>query len=176
MVVVEGILLFAVAGLRDCFDLRIFVDTDDDIRLLRRLKRDLTERGRDVASVEAQYYGSVRPMHHLHVVPSRRHAPPDCPRGRRERPRAGGHRRAAASGHRGRGLRSIRFMNRRTRQASLEGKGTPGPCSPDGGSPHDTEANESLAMDAGHDLPAWLRGGLWCQRRSGHRGRPGGGR
>jgi len=74
VVVVEGILLFAVPSLRDCFDLRIFVDTDDDIRLLRRLKRDLTERGRDVESVEAQYYGSVRPMHHLHVVPSRRFA------------------------------------------------------------------------------------------------------
>lgn len=74
MVVVEGILLFAVPNLRDCFDLRIFVDTDDDIRLLRRLKRDLTERGRDVDSVEAQYYGTVRPMHHLHVVPSRRFA------------------------------------------------------------------------------------------------------
>jgi len=74
VVVVEGILLFAVPSLRDCFDLRIFVDTDDDIRLLRRLKRDLTERGRDVASIEAQYYGSVRPMHHLHVVPSRRFA------------------------------------------------------------------------------------------------------
>jgi len=74
VVVVEGILLFAVSSLRDCFDLRIFVDTDDDIRLLRRLKRDLTERGRDVDSIEAQYYGSVRPMHHLHVVPSRRHA------------------------------------------------------------------------------------------------------
>jgi len=74
VVVVEGILLFAVPSLRDCFDLRIFVDTDDDIRLLRRLKRDLTERGRDVDSIEAQYYGSVRPMHHLHVVPSRRFA------------------------------------------------------------------------------------------------------
>jgi len=74
VVVVEGILLFAVSSLRDCFDLRIFVDTDDDIRLLRRLKRDLTERGRDVESIEAQYYGSVRPMHHLHVVPSRRFA------------------------------------------------------------------------------------------------------
>ena len=74
VVVVEGILLFAVPDLREVFDLRIFVDTDDDIRLMRRLKRDLKERGRDVDSIEAQYYGSVRPMHHLHVVPSRRHA------------------------------------------------------------------------------------------------------
>jgi uridine kinase len=74
IVVVEGILLFAVPSLRAIFDLRIFVDTDDDIRLLRRLRRDLNERGRDLDSIEAQYYGSVRPMHDLHVVPSRRHA------------------------------------------------------------------------------------------------------
>jgi uridine kinase len=74
VVVVEGILLFALASLRELFDLRIFVDTDDDIRLLRRLKRDLKERGRDIDSIEAQYYGSVRPMHERHVMPSRRHA------------------------------------------------------------------------------------------------------
>jgi len=74
IVVVEGILLFAVPALRDLFDLRLFVDTDDDIRLLRRLRRDMNERGRDLDSVEAQYHGSVRPMHALHVVPSRRHA------------------------------------------------------------------------------------------------------
>ena len=74
IVVVEGILLFAVPRLREIFDLRIFVDTDDDIRILRRLRRDMNERGRDLASVEAQYYGSVRPMHDLHVMPSRRHA------------------------------------------------------------------------------------------------------
>jgi uridine kinase len=74
IVVVEGILLFAVPALREIFDLRIFVDTDDDVRLLRRIKRDIDERGRDIASIEAQYYGSVRPMHQLHVVPSRAHA------------------------------------------------------------------------------------------------------
>jgi len=74
IVVVEGILLFAVPSLREIFDLRIFVDTDDDIRLLRRLRRDIHERGRDLDSIEAQYYGTVRPMHHRHVVPSRRHA------------------------------------------------------------------------------------------------------
>ena len=70
----EGILLFAVPSLREIFDLRIFVDTDDDIRLLRRLRRDIQERGRDLDSIEAQYYGTVRPMHDLHVMPSRRHA------------------------------------------------------------------------------------------------------
>jgi uridine kinase len=74
IVVVEGILLFAVAELRDVFDLRLFVDTDDDIRLLRRIRRDVEDRGRDIASVERQYCDSVRPMHQLHVEPSRRHA------------------------------------------------------------------------------------------------------
>lgn len=74
IVVVEGILLFAVAELRGLFDLRIFVDTDDDIRLMRRISRDIVERGRDIGSVEKQYYGSVRPMHLLHVAPSKQHA------------------------------------------------------------------------------------------------------
>jgi uridine kinase len=74
IVVVEGILLFAVPALRGLFDLRVFVDTADDIRLMRRIKRDLLERGRDVASIEAQYFGSVREMHDRHVVPSKRHA------------------------------------------------------------------------------------------------------
>jgi uridine kinase len=74
VVVVEGILLFAVAGLRALFDLRVFVDTDDDIRLMRRIARDVVDRGRDLGSVEKQYFGSVRPMHLLHVAPSKRHA------------------------------------------------------------------------------------------------------
>jgi uridine kinase len=74
IIVVEGILLFSVPELRQLFDLRIFVDTDDDIRLMRRIARDLVERGRDIASVEQQYYGSVRPMHLLHVAPSKQHA------------------------------------------------------------------------------------------------------
>jgi uridine kinase len=74
VVVVEGILLFAVAELREVFDLRLFVDTDDDIRLLRRIRRDVEDRGRDIASIERQYCDSVRPMHQLHVEPSRRHA------------------------------------------------------------------------------------------------------
>jgi uridine kinase len=74
VVVVEGILLFAIPDLRDAFDLRLFVETDDDIRLLRRIRRDIEERGRDIASIEQQYEGTVRPMHQLHVAPSRRHA------------------------------------------------------------------------------------------------------
>lgn len=74
VIVVEGILLFAVPELRDRFDLRLFVDTDDDIRLLRRIRRDIVDRGRDLSSVEQQYYGSVRPMHQMHVAPSKQHA------------------------------------------------------------------------------------------------------
>jgi uridine kinase len=74
IVVVEGILLFAVRALREMFDLRFFVDTDDDIRLMRRIKRDIVQRGRDIKSIQAQYYESVRPMHLLHVAPSKQHA------------------------------------------------------------------------------------------------------
>jgi uridine kinase len=74
VVIVEGILLFAVPALRACFDLRLYVDTPDDVRLLRRIKRDLMERGRDLASVEHQYLSSVRTMHELYVAPSKYHA------------------------------------------------------------------------------------------------------
>jgi uridine kinase len=74
IIVVEGILLFAVPELAAVFDLRLFVDTDDDIRLLRRIKRDIEERGRDIAAIQAQYLASVRPMHERHVAPSRSQA------------------------------------------------------------------------------------------------------
>jgi uridine kinase len=74
IVVVEGILLFAVPAVRELFDLRLFVDTPDDVRLLRRIKRDLTERRRDIDAIEAQYLSSVRAMHELHVAPTRQHA------------------------------------------------------------------------------------------------------
>jgi uridine kinase len=74
VVIVEGILLFSVPALRDLFDLRLFVDTPDDVRLLRRIRRDLTERGRDIVSIEGQYLGTVRAMHDLHVAPTRRYA------------------------------------------------------------------------------------------------------
>jgi uridine kinase len=86
IVIVEGILLFAVPELRDSFDLRLFVDTDDDIRLLRRIRRDIEERGRDIASIEAQYRGTVRPMHQLYVAPSRRHAHLIIPEGAENAP------------------------------------------------------------------------------------------
>ena len=74
IILVEGILLFAVAAVRDTFDLRLFVDTDDDVRLLRRVRRDIEERGRDIQSIESQYLGSVRRMHQQYVAPSRAHA------------------------------------------------------------------------------------------------------
>jgi uridine kinase len=74
IVAVEGILLFAIPELCASFDLRIFVDTDDDIRLMRRIARDIVERQRDIASIQHQYYSTVRPMHVLHVAPSKRSA------------------------------------------------------------------------------------------------------
>jgi uridine kinase len=74
IVAVEGILLFAIPELCSAFDLRVFVDTDDDIRLLRRIARDIVERQRDIASIQHQYYSSVRPMHVQYVAPSKRHA------------------------------------------------------------------------------------------------------
>jgi uridine kinase len=81
VIVVEGILLLAVPTLRDVFDLRLYVDTDDDVRLIRRIKRDMLERGRDIRSIEAQYMGTVRAMHRLHVEPSKQHADLIIPEG-----------------------------------------------------------------------------------------------
>jgi uridine kinase len=86
IVIVEGILIFAVPSLRDTFDLRLFVDTDDDIRLLRRIRRDIEERGRDIAAIDEQYQRTVRPMHQLHVAPSRRHAHLIVPEGGENEP------------------------------------------------------------------------------------------
>jgi uridine kinase len=74
VVTVEGMLIFAVPELCGLFELRIFVDTDDDLRLLRRIRRDLTERGRDIESIAVQYESTVRPMHTVHVAPSRQKA------------------------------------------------------------------------------------------------------
>lgn len=74
LVIVEGILTFSLPELRNIFDLRLYVDTDDDIRLMRRIKRDIIERGRDIDSIKEQYYATVRPMHRLHVAPTREFA------------------------------------------------------------------------------------------------------
>jgi uridine kinase len=81
IILVEGILIFAEPKLRPLFDVRIFVDTDADIRFIRRLKRDIAERGRSVESVIEQYLESVRPMHLEFVEPSKRYADIIIPEG-----------------------------------------------------------------------------------------------
>ena len=74
LLVVDGILALADPALRACFDLRVFVDAPEDLRLRRRLARDVAERGRSAASVRAQFAATVRPMHARFVAPSRAHA------------------------------------------------------------------------------------------------------
>ncbi|MHB8158509.1 MAG: uridine kinase [Desulfocucumaceae bacterium] len=81
VVVVEGILLFHYQELRDLFDLKVFVQTDADIRLMRRIKRDLEERGRTLGSVFSQYIKSVKQMHEMYVEPSRHYADVILPEG-----------------------------------------------------------------------------------------------
>lgn len=81
VIVVEGILVLAEAELRELFDLRIFVDADGDLRLLRRLRRDVLERGRTFESVLEQYEATVRPMHLRFVEPSKRYADIIVPEG-----------------------------------------------------------------------------------------------
>jgi uridine kinase len=81
VVVVDGILLFAEPAVRELLDLRIFVDTEADVRLIRRLRRDTTERGRSIESVLKQYEEQVRPMHLEFVEPSRRWADVIVPEG-----------------------------------------------------------------------------------------------
>jgi uridine kinase len=81
IVVVEGILVFADPELRSLFDMKIFVDTDADIRVFRRIRRDMEERGRTFESVREQYYKTVRPMHLQFVEPSKRWADIIIPEG-----------------------------------------------------------------------------------------------
>jgi uridine kinase len=81
IVIVEGILIFAEARLREQMDIRVFVDTPDDIRFIRRLKRDIAERGRTLDSVIEQYVATVRPMHMQFVEPSKRFADVIIPEG-----------------------------------------------------------------------------------------------
>jgi uridine kinase len=81
LVLVEGILVLADARLRAAFDLKIYVDTDADIRILRRLQRDIEERGRSFESVREQYNATVRPMHLMFVEPSKRWADVILPEG-----------------------------------------------------------------------------------------------
>lgn len=81
VILVEGILIFTEAPLRNMFDVKIFVDTDSDLRFIRRLERDLTERGRTTESVIKQYQLTVRPMHMEFVEPSKRYADVIIPEG-----------------------------------------------------------------------------------------------
>lgn len=81
VIIVEGILVFVEAVIRDHLDIKIFVDTDADIRLMRRVRRDLEQRGRTFASVRDQYYATVRPMHLEYVEPSKRWADLIVPEG-----------------------------------------------------------------------------------------------
>ena len=81
VILVEGILIFTEATLRDMFDVKIFVDTDSDLRFIRRLERDITERGRTTESVVKQYQATVRPMHMEFVEPSKRYADVIIPEG-----------------------------------------------------------------------------------------------
>ncbi len=87
IILVEGILIFAERSLRKLMDMRIFVDTDADLRFIRRLKRDMDERGRSLDSIVNQYLATVRPMHMEFVEPSKRYADIIVP--------AGGHNRVA---------------------------------------------------------------------------------
>lgn len=74
VIIVEGILIFQNRALRDLMDIKIFVDTDADVRILRRITRDVKERGRSLDSVVTQYLTTVKPMHEQFVEPSKRNA------------------------------------------------------------------------------------------------------
>ncbi|HZM24574.1 MAG TPA: uridine kinase [Anaerolineales bacterium] len=81
VILVEGILIFTEAALREMFDIKIFVDTDADLRFIRRLQRDINERGRTTESVIEQYLSTVRTMHLEFVEPSKRYADVIIPEG-----------------------------------------------------------------------------------------------
>ena len=74
VIIVEGILIFENEPLRDLMDIRLFVDTDADVRLCRRIKRDVNKRGRTLESVLTQYQTTVKPMHEKYVEPSKKYA------------------------------------------------------------------------------------------------------
>ncbi len=81
IVIVEGILVLANSELREQFDLKIYVDNDPDVRVLRRLVRDVQERGRSLDSVHSQYLETVKPMHEAYVEPSKKYADLIVPEG-----------------------------------------------------------------------------------------------
>ena len=81
VLIIDGILILADEYLRSLMDIKIYVDTPDDIRILRRILRDVNERGRTLDSVINQYLTTVRPMHELYVAPSRKYADVIIPEG-----------------------------------------------------------------------------------------------
>ncbi|MDD6666738.1 MAG: uridine kinase [Lachnospiraceae bacterium] len=81
VIIVEGILILENAGLRNLMDIKVFVETDADERLMRRIRRDVTERGRSVESILTQYAETVKPMHEQFVEPSKKYADIIIPRG-----------------------------------------------------------------------------------------------
>jgi uridine kinase len=81
VIMVEGILIFTEVILRNLFDVKVFVDTDSDLRFIRRLERDIIERGRNTESVIKQYLATVRPMHQEFVEPTKRYADVIVPEG-----------------------------------------------------------------------------------------------
>jgi len=81
VILVEGILVLAESKLREFFDIKVYVDTDPDIRVLRRISRDILKRGRTFESVREQYLGTVKPMHDAFIEPSKRYADIIVPEG-----------------------------------------------------------------------------------------------
>lgn len=81
VILVEGIMIFADAALRELMDIKIFVDTDADIRICRRIRRDVNKRGRTLDSVVAQYQATVKPMHEAYVEPTKKFADLVVPEG-----------------------------------------------------------------------------------------------
>ncbi|SCB73511.1 uridine kinase [Weissella bombi] len=81
VIILEGVLLFTESNLRDLLDIKVYVDTDDDLRFIRRMQRDIVERGRTVDSVVNQYLETVKPMYHQFVEPTKRYADIILPEG-----------------------------------------------------------------------------------------------
>ncbi|WP_047999542.1 uridine kinase [Lactiplantibacillus herbarum] len=81
VIIVEGVLILDDQRLRDLMDIKVFVDTDDDIRIIRRIQRDMKERGRTLDSVIGQYLATVKPMYHQFVEPTKRYADLIVPEG-----------------------------------------------------------------------------------------------
>ncbi|MDF7669290.1 uridine kinase [Lactobacillus sp. ESL0703] len=81
IIILEGILVLANEEIRDLMDIKVYVDTDDDIRFIRRLERDIDERGRSINSVIEQYLGTVKPMYHQFIEPTKRYADIIIPEG-----------------------------------------------------------------------------------------------